>query len=68
MIQVLLEALVVGLVLAVIVTVLKTVVKIDLNNLYILIPSMILIGSLVHIGFEITGGNAYYCEYGSACQ
>ena len=25
------------------------------------------IGAIVHIAFELSGGNAYYCSHGAAC-
>lgn len=28
----------------------------------------LLIGALIHLGFEFLGGNAYYCRYGAACR
>ena len=27
----------------------------------------LLIGAVIHLGFEFLGGNAYYCKYGAAC-
>ena len=25
------------------------------------------IGAIIHIAFELSGGNAYYCSHGAAC-
>ena len=27
----------------------------------------LLVGAIIHVAFEVLGGNAWYCSYGAAC-
>jgi hypothetical protein len=42
--------------------------KCDWNKNYIREISLFLTGFILHIAFEITGGNTWYCKSGSACK
>jgi hypothetical protein len=56
--RLLIEALVVGIVLAIVITLAKPTS----------IPALILTGALIHLGFEISGANSWYCKRGFACS
>ncbi len=40
----------------------------DWNKNYIREFGLFLTGFILHIAFEITGGNSWYCKNGSACR
>jgi uncharacterized membrane protein len=71
--KLLIEALVIS-VLVVILGVLlnKIIKKINIfknfKNKYHLEITLFLTGLITHIGFELFGGNRYYCKHGAACS
>lgn len=64
--RVLVEATVVGLITA-ICLVLKNYVHTDRGPLDTLVSGFA-VGVVIHILFELTGGNAWYCTHGAACS
>jgi hypothetical protein len=38
------------------------------NRYYIMELALFLTGFFLHIAFEYSGGNRWYCKHGSACQ
>ena len=57
MYQLALEALVVGVITAVVVKLFEPTS----------VPGLVLMGALIHVGFELSGANAWYCKHGYAC-
>ena len=66
MLGLLIEAVVVAVVLALILVVLNQVYPVG-DNMRILVLGLIA-GVITHLGFELVGGNRWYCMYGYACQ
>jgi len=64
--MVLVEALVVGLVLAASLSVSDILVPI--TNPKTAALTGLVVGALVHIGFEVFGANAWYCTEGASCR
>jgi hypothetical protein len=73
----LLEALIVGLVTAVVGFIISTSLMYARNSDFSLekyhfwpwvLLGYFLTGVIIHILFEITGGNSWYCKHGSACS
>lgn len=64
--SVFIEATVVGLVLAgALVAAMQVFKPVSTSQLALLGFAL---GVLVHLGFEVGGGNAWYCKYGAACS
>lgn len=79
MIKLLIEAIVVGIIVVLIGTAVTYVVsKITAVELpptckvwkknYTMEIALFLTGALTHLGFELVGGNTWYCKNGSACK
>ena len=66
MLGLLIEAVVVAVVLALILVVLNQVYPVG-DNMRVLVLGLIA-GVITHLGFELVGGNRWYCMYGYACQ
>ena len=66
MMHVIFEAIVVGIITALALVSAFTIVHPQTPTQ--LLATGFIIGVLIHLGFEIAGGNAWYCKYGSACS
>ena len=64
--MVLVEALIVGIVLAASLTVSDILVPI--TNAQTAALTGLVVGALVHVGFEVAGANAWYCRKGASCR
>ena len=62
------EALTVGIITAIIGFIINIIVLKDTNNWYKVILGYFLTGLCIHLLFEYTGGNKWYCKNGNACK
>ena len=66
--QLAIEAIMVGVVLSALVILVKKLFHLNFNNDMQLILIMFLVGISIHLGFELTGANKMYCDFGVACM